>query len=60
MLRIHSPFSSNFLAFARCKTAEDASVTGLNACRKPYVCAGATSKGAAEEELEILNKWEPF
>ena len=35
-------------------------MTGLNACRKPYVCAGASSKGAAEEELEHLNKWEPF
>ena len=33
-------------------------MTGLNNCRKPYVCAGATSKGAAEEELENLNNLE--
>ena len=56
----YSPVSSHFLAFSLCKTAEDTSVTGLNTCRKPYVCAGANSKGAAEEELENLNKWVTF
>ena len=35
-------------------------MTGLNTCRKPYVCAGANSKGAAEEELENLNRKAAF
>ena len=35
-------------------------MTGLNICRKPYVCAGANSKGAAEEELENLNRKAAF
>ena len=56
----YSQLYSHFLAFALCKNAEDTSVTGLNTCRKPYVCAGANSKGAAEEELENLNRKAPF
>ena len=39
-----------------CKSAEDATISGLDTCRKSYVCAGADNPTAAKKELEVLER----
>ena len=39
-----------------CKTAEDATISGLDTCRKSYVCAGAENPTEAQKELENLER----
>ena len=37
-----------------CKSAEDSTISGLDTCLKPYVCAGVSNPTEAKRELEIL------
>ena len=41
-------------AFLSCKSAEDATISGLDTCRKTRVCAGANNPTEAKKELRTL------